>query len=101
MDRGRLTLAAKFKQAGDQPAAHSVGAGRRADQEPLAGRWVKWHGDLELGTAPATGPLVGLGPAAVENVFAPRVRLQIAGHRADEGAVRSLGQQMLTLPHGT
>ena len=101
MDRGGLALAAEFEQAGDQPAAHPVGLRRRADQEPPAGRWRERHRDLELGVVLAASPLVGLGPAAVEDVFAPRVRFQIAGHHADEGAVRGLGQQMLRLPAGS
>src|SRR5258708_13379203 len=48
--------------------------------------------------APA-GPLIGIGPAAVEDVFSLRMRFQIARHDAGDGAVEP-GHQMARSPAG-
>ena len=92
--------AAELDQARGEAGADLLGVGGRAHQQPPAGRRRERHRHLELGVVLAAGALVGLGPAAVEHVFAPRMRFQIAGHGAGNGAVRGLGEQVLRLPAG-
>ncbi|GIK82231.1 MAG: hypothetical protein BroJett024_33360 [Alphaproteobacteria bacterium] len=65
-----------------------------------AGRRREGHRDLELGVIGAAGPHIGLGPALVENVFAPGVGLQIAGDDPDELAAGILRDEMLGEPAG-
>ena len=67
-----------------RPSRTLSASGEGRHQEPPAGRRRERHRDLELGVVLAAGALIGFGPAAVEDVFAARVRFQIAGHRADE-----------------
>ena len=45
--------------------------------------------DLQLRIVAAAGALVGIGPAAVEDILALRMRFQIAGHDADDLVVES------------
>ena len=101
MDRGGLALAAELDQAGGQRRRATVlGVRAGPDQQPPAGRRRERHRDLELRVVVAAGALIGLGPAVVEDVFALRMRFQIAGHDAEDGAVGGLGDQVLRLPAG-
>ena len=70
-----------------------------ADQQARSGGGRKRHRGLQLWIIAATGALIGVGPAAVEDVFALRVRFQIAGHDAGDLAVEP-GEQMPRTPAG-
>ncbi len=100
VDGGRLLPPAQLPQARRQRGSHRLGVGARPHQQAPSGRGRERHGHLELGVVVAAGALVGLGPAAVEHVLAARMRFQIAGHRAEERAVRAFREQMLGLPAG-
>ena len=70
-----------------------------ADQQPRAGRRREGNRGLQLRIIAAAGALIGVRPAAVEHVFALRVRFQIAGHDAGDRAVE-LGHEMPRAPAG-
>ena len=58
-----------------------------ADQEARAGGRGEGNRGLQLRVIAAAGPFIGIGPTAVEHVFALRVRFQIAGHDAGDRAI--------------
>ena len=64
--------------------------GSVTDQEPAAGRRRERHRHLEFGIVAAAGALIGVGPAAIEDVFAARMALEIARRRGDQRAVGRL-----------
>ena len=70
------------RAASASAAAHGLRQRARAHQQAAAGRRRERHRDLELRIIAAAGALIGLGPAAVEHVFAARMRFQIAGRDA-------------------
>ena len=70
-----------------------------ADQEPRSGGRRERNRDLQLGIITPAGALIGVGPAAVEHVFALRVGLQIAGYDAED-LVASFRDQMARRPAG-
>ncbi len=73
----------------------------RPHQQPAPARRRERHRDLQLRVIAAAGSLVGFGPAAVEDVFAARVALEVAGRGAKQRAVRVFDQQVLNMPAGT
>ena len=58
-----------------------------ADQQARAGRRRKGNRGLQFRIIASAGAFIGIGPAAVEHVFALRVGFQIAGHNAGDRAV--------------
>ncbi len=97
--RGRQIVAARdFGETVGQRALHGGGEGAGAGEQARAGDRCEGHRDLELGIVIAAGTLIGLGPALVEDIFALRVGLHIAGCGAEQGAVGRLRQQMARLP---
>src|SRR5579872_1155187 len=73
----------------------------RSHQQPAAGRRREWHRDLKFWVVAAARALIGLGPAAVENVFAARVALQIAGSGGENAAVTRFDGDVAYMPSGT
>ena len=71
-----------------------------ADQQARAGDRRERHRALQLWIIAAAGALECVGPAMVEDIFALAVRLQIAGHRAEQSALRILQPEMMALPAG-
>jgi hypothetical protein len=69
------------------------------DQQPRTGRGRKGHRGLKFWIIASTGALIGIRPAAVEHVFALRMRFQIAGHDAGDLAIEPC-QQMSWSPTG-
>src|SRR5664279_1945422 len=57
------------------------------DQQPRSGCRRKGNRDLQFRIIASAGALIGFGPAAVEHVFALRVRFLIAGNDSGDGAV--------------
>ena len=70
-----------------------------ADQQPRAGGGRKGHRGLQFRIIASAGALIGIRPAAVEDVFALRMRFQIAGHDAGDLAVEPC-QEMPRPPAG-
>jgi hypothetical protein len=70
----------------------------RYQQARASGRGER-HRHLELGIVAAAGTLIGIGPPAIENVFAARMRFEIAGDDPDDLAI-ALGHEMLRHPPG-
>ncbi|MET3156970.1 hypothetical protein ABIF34_003995 [Bradyrhizobium japonicum] len=97
--RGSLADPAQRHQPARQCLHDALAVDTVADQQPRPGRRGEGNRDLELGIVAPAGPLVGVSPAAVEDVFALRMRFQIAGHDADNAAV-DLGDQMPGSPSG-
>ena len=83
-----------------QAPAHGVGELAGPGEQARAGHRRERHRHLELGVIVAAGALEGLGPAVVEDVFAARMALHVAGGGAEQGAVLVLGEQMAGLPAG-
>ena len=69
-------------------------------EQATAGRRRERHRDLELGIVVAAGALEGLGPAAVEHVFAARMRLQVTGRDAEHLAGVVFHREVLRRPAG-
>ena len=74
------------------------GLRRTSSRGPVTG--VKGTAHLQLRIIAPAGPLVGVGPAVVEDIFALAVALEIAGHGAEQVAVRVLHEEMVTEPAG-
>src|SRR2546423_11716554 len=70
-----------------------------ADQQPWTGRWRKGHRGLQLWIIASARALIGIRPAAVEDIFALGMRFQIAGHDAGDFAVEPC-QEMPRTPAG-
>jgi len=85
--------------AGNQMLA-SLGRRGRVQQQAGARDRGERHSRQQLGVIPAAGALIGLGPAAVEHVFAARMRLEVTGRDAEHLAALVLGDEMLRLPAG-
>ena len=80
--------------------AHRVGVRPRAREQSAAGRGRERHGNLQLRIVAAPGPLVGVRPAMVEDVFAARMGLHIAGDGAEQDALGVFGDEVHRLPTG-
>ena len=100
VNAGRLIEPAQLDQACGERLAGDIGMRARLDQEPASGRRRERHGDLELRIIVAAGALVGLGPAAVEDVFAARVAFDVAGRGGEQRAVGGFDDEVLRLPAG-
>ena len=83
-----------------QAALHGLRQGAGAGEQARTGHRRERHRHLQLGIIGSAGVLEGLGPAVVEDVFAARMRLHIAGRGAQQEAGVVLGQQMARLPAG-
>ena len=82
-------------------AAHGVGQRAGAGEQARAGHRRERHRDLELGVVVAAGALEGFGPAVVEDVFAARMALHIAGRGAEQRRRRRVSaSRWLRLPAG-
>src|SRR5712692_5219065 len=79
VDAGCLVPAAHFEQAGGETGLHGGGVRPGPDQQTAAGGGRERDRNLELRVVLAAGALVGLGPAAVEHVFAARMGFEVAG----------------------
>ena len=69
-------------------------------EQPPASHGREWNGRLQLRIIAASGALIGIRPAMVEDIFAPAVRLQIERHRAEEPAMVVFDDEMLRHPSG-
>ena len=98
--RRDVHLVAKRDRAGEQHALAERPVDVRADQQARTGHRRERRGDDQLRIVAPAGPLVGVRPAVVEDVFGLAVRLQIdrrdRGHRAGLVAHR----QVLRRPAG-
>ena len=74
--------------------------GARPDEEPSAGRRCEGHRHLQLRIVAAAGTLERLGPAVVEDVFAHRVGLEVAGKDRIRFAVGTVENEVLGEPAG-
>ena len=83
-----------------QRGADALAIDAVADQQARPGRRREGNRGLQFRIIAAAGALIGVGPAAVEHVFALRVRFQIAGHDAGDGAVE-LGHEVARPPAGS
>ena len=101
MNAGSLIDPAELDQACGERLAGNIGMGARLDQEAASGRRRERHGDLQFRIIVAAGALVGLGPAAVEHVFAARVAFHVAGRGGEQRAVGGLDDEVLNLPAGS
>ena len=79
--RGAALRSSAQRAASSASRAPRVGR-RRATSSRRPGHRRERHGDLQLGIIVAAGPLVGVGPGMVEDVFALAVGLQVAGRAA-------------------
>src|SRR6516162_7401349 len=86
MDRRGAT---DFAQ-GDQPAcercADLFAIDITTQQQPRAGSRCEGNGALQLRVIASTRALIGISPAAIEYIFALRMRLQKARHDTDDAA---------------
>ncbi len=78
MDRRGAGLLTQRAQPGDQCLARS-GIVFVGNEQPAPVDRRERHADLELRVVIATRPLIRIGPGVVENIFALRMGLQIAG----------------------
>src|SRR5262249_40311847 len=90
----------KLDEALGERGLDLVAARSRGGEEPPSGRRRERPGDLQLRVIVAAGALIGLGPAAVEDIFAARMGLEVAGHDAEHMAVLIFRDEMLRLPAG-
>ena len=65
-----------------------------ADEQAAAGHGRERHRDLDLRIIVAAGPLIGVGPGMVEDVFALRMGLHIGRRRRPRWPRRAFDQQM-------
>ena len=84
MHGGGVGRVAQRHQPARQRGSDPLAIDAVADQQPRAGGGRKGHRSLQLRIIAAAGALIGIRPAAVEDVFALRMRFQIAGHDADD-----------------
>ena len=101
-DVGRRQVAClrDFGERIGETAAHGVGECAGAGEQARAGHRRERHRHLQLRIIVAAGALEGLGPAVVEDVFAARMALHVAGRGAEQGALRVLREQVARLPAG-
>ena len=99
VNRRRVGGAAERDQTARQGVADAVGIDAVADQQARSGGRREGNRGLQFRIIAAARALIGIGPAAVEHVFALRVRFQVAGHDAGDGAVEP-GQQVPRSPAG-
>ena len=92
---------AKLYQACGKPLAGDFGVRSCPHQEPPPSGGRERHRDLEFRIIVAARALVGLGPAAVEDILAARMALDVAGRCAEQRSVRGFDQEMLCLPPRT
>ena len=89
----------------DQPCGESllrpvrVRAGPH--QQPRSASRRERHRDLQFGIIAAAGTLISVGPALIEDVFAARMRFQVAGRSPKRFALRRLDQKVLRRPAGS
>ena len=98
--RRQLVCRGDLDQGIGKGAAHGLRQRAGADEQARAGHRRERHRHLQFGVIVAAGVLEGLGPAMVEDVFAARMALHVAGRGAQKGAVGALGQQVARLPAG-
>ena len=99
MRRRRLAEAAQRHQPAGERRADLLAIDVVADQEARAGCRRERHRALQLRIIAPARALIGVGPAAVEHVFALRMRLEITGHDAGDLA-SDFRQQMPRSPAG-
>jgi hypothetical protein len=99
MDGGGLADAAQRYEATRQRVHDALGVDAVADQQPRPGRGGEGNRDLELRIIAPAGALIGVRPAAVEDVLALGMRFQIAGHDSGDAAT-DFGHEMPRAPAG-
>ena len=77
-------------RASARAAAHGLRQRAGAGEQARAGHRRERHRHLQLGVIVAAGALEGLGPAVVEDIFAARMALHVAGRGAEQRAVGRL-----------
>ncbi len=82
VDGGGFAQTAKFAQPLQQSGANIVRVRRRLHQQARAGGRRERDRYLQLRVIASASVLIGFRPAAIEHVFAARVRLEVAGHDA-------------------
>ena len=87
MHGGGVGRVAQRHQAARQRGSDPLAVDAIADQQPWAGGGGEGHRGLQFRIIASAGTLIGIRPAAVEDVFALRMRFQIAGHDAGDLAI--------------
>ena len=87
MHGGGVGRVAQRHQAARERGSDLLAIDAIADQQPWAGGGRKRHRGLQFWIIAPARALIGIRPAAVEDVFALRMRFQIAGHDAGDLAV--------------
>ena len=96
--RGSTEAPAKLDGGrGEQPPVLG-GAGVRAHQQPPARHRRERHRHLELRIVAPAGPLPGVGPGMVEDVFAVGMALEIKRRDGGRAPVRAVEDEMLRQP---
>ena len=99
VNRRGVGRVAKPHQTARQRGADLLLIDAVTDQQPRTCRRREGHRDLQFWIVASAGALIGIGPTAVEHVFALRVRFQVAGHDAGDATV-DLGHEMPRPPAG-
>jgi hypothetical protein len=100
MDRADAVVAGDLGQHVDHGVAHAVFERPGAREQARSRHRREGHGGLELGIIAAAGPLEGLRPAMVEDIFSLAVAFHVKRDGALQGAVVGFGQEILRLPAG-
>ncbi len=99
VDARGLDLGAPSLEPGDQRlGCQWVGVG--GHQQAAAGDGGERHADLELGVVVEPGAVVGVGPGVIEDVFAHRMGLDVAGRHRLEPARLALDHDVGRHPPG-
>ena len=99
MHGGGVGRVAQRHQPARQRGSDPLAVDAIADQQPRAGGGREGHRGLQFWIIAPAGALIGIRPAAVEDVFALRMRFQIAGHDAGDLAIEPC-QEMPRPPAG-
>ena len=83
-----------------EAAAHGLRQRTGAGEQAGTGHRGERHRHLQLGVIVAARVFEGLGPALIEDVFAARMALHVAGRCAQKSAVGAFRQEVARLPAG-
>src|SRR3546814_14047700 len=100
MRRRDAELVRHLPQTGRQNGPHSGFILSLRYQQARTGCGREGNAALELRIILPAGPLEGICPAVVEDVFALAVAFQIAGYGAEQRAMLILQEQMMAEPSG-
>ena len=100
VNRGAAGTPTHVRERIGEMRAHGIGLRARSREQPAACCRRERHGHLELRIIAASGALIGLRPAMIENVFAARMGFHVAGDGAEQAALRIFGKKVQRLPSG-